>query len=116
MLYQNGKILYFNKTSYLKYLQCLLIVLKYDQKFNFVQEIKLQYIQKKKWQASTTTHDPFANNLKIWPTFICRGEVHSNTFAKLPVHVLIHDLKKLDPKKFITAQNPSFGYVTYFHK
>ena len=48
MLYQNGKILYFNKTSYLKYLQCLLIVLKYDQKFNFVQEIKLQYIQKKK--------------------------------------------------------------------
>ena len=57
MLYQNGKILYFNKTSYLKYLQCLLIVLKYDHKFNFVQEIKLQYIQKKKWQASTTTHD-----------------------------------------------------------
>ena len=46
MLYQNGKILYFNKTSYLKYLQCLLIVLTYDQKFNCVQEIKLQYIQK----------------------------------------------------------------------
>ena len=47
-MYQNGKILYFNKTSYFKYLQCLLIELKYDQKFNFVQEIKLQYIQKKK--------------------------------------------------------------------
>ena len=87
MLYQNGKILYFNKTSYLKYLQCLLIVLKYDQKFNFVQEIKLQYIRKKKWQASTTTHDLFVNNLKIWPTFIYRGEVPSNTFAKLPVCV-----------------------------
>ena len=93
MLYQNGEILYFNKTSYLKYLQCLLIVLKYDQKFNFVQEIKLQYIQKKKWQASTTTHDLFVNNLKISPTFICRGEVPSNTFAKLPVHVLINDPK-----------------------
>ena len=47
MLYQNGKIHYFNKTSYLKYLQCLLIVLKYDQKFNFFEEIKLQNIQKK---------------------------------------------------------------------
>ena len=70
MLYQNGKILYIHKTSYLKYLQCLLIVLKYDQKFNFVQEIKLQYIQKMKWQASTTNHDLFVNNLKISPTFI----------------------------------------------
>ena len=104
MLYQNGKILYFNKTSYLKYLQCLLIVLKYDQKFNFVQEIKLQYIQKKKWQASTTTHDLFVNNLKISPTFICRGEVPSNTFAKLPVHVLINDPKKLDPKSSLQLQ------------
>ena len=104
MLYQNGKILYFNKTSYLKYLQCLLIVLKYDQKFNFVQEIKFQYIQKKKWQASTTTHDLFVNNLKISPTFICRGEVPSNTFAKLPVHVLINDPKKLDPKSSLQPQ------------
>ena len=98
MLYQNGKILYFNKTSYLKYLQCLLIVLKYDQKFNFLQEIKLQYIQKKKWQASTTTHDLFVNNLKISPTLMCRGEVPSNTFAKLPVCVLINDPKKWTQK------------------
>ena len=104
MLYQNGKILYFNKTSYLKYLQCLLIALKYDQKFNFVQEIKLQYIQKKKWQASTTTHDLFVNNLKISPTFIYRGEVPSNTFAKLPVHVLINDPKKLDPRSLLQLQ------------
>ena len=104
MLYQNGKILYFNKTSYLKYLQCLLIVLKYDQKFNFVQEIKLQYIQKKKWQASTTIHNLFVNNFKISPTFTCRGEVPSNTFAKLPVHVLINDPKKLDPKNSLQLQ------------
>ena len=136
MLYQNGKILYFNKTSYLKYLQCLLIVLKYDQKFNFVQEIKLQYIQKKKWQASTTTHDLFVNNLKISPTFICRGEVPSNTFAKLPVHVLINDpknwtkkvhyshkpiiwscdlLPQVDQNVFAHFQS-TFGHVTYFHK
>ena len=97
MLYQNGKILYFNKTSYLKYLQCLLIVLKYDQKFNFVQQIKLEYIQKKKLQASTTTHYLFVN-LKISPTFIYRGEVPSNTFAKLPVHVLINDPKNWTQK------------------
>ena len=89
---------------HLKYLQCLLIVLKYDQKFNFVHEIKLQYIQKKKWQASTTTHDLFVNNLKISPTFICRGEVPSNTFAKLPVHVLINDPKKLDPRSLLQLQ------------
>ena len=54
--------------------------------------------RKKKWWASTRAHDPFSDNLKIWPPFICRGEVPSNTFAKLPVHVLINDLKKLDPK------------------
>ena len=38
------------------------------------------------------------SDLNIWPTFIYRGEVPSNTFAKLPVHVLINDPKKLDPK------------------
>ena len=115
MLYQNGKILYFNKTSYLKYLQCLLIVLKYDQKFNFVQEIKLQYIQKKKWQASTTTHDLFVNNLKISPTFKCGGEVPSNTFAKLPVHVLINDPKNWTQKVHYNHKL-IICHVTYFHK
>ena len=52
---------------------------------------------KKKGWASTRAHDPFSDNLKIWPTFIYRGEVPSHTFAKLPVHVLINDPKKLDP-------------------
>ena len=73
-------------------------------KIQFVQELKLQYIQKKKWQASTTTHDLFVNNLKISPTFIYRGEVPSNTFAKLPVHVLINDPKKLDPRSLLQLQ------------
>ena len=52
----------------------------------------------KKWQASTRAHDSFSDNLKIWPTFIYRWEVPSNTFARLPVCDLINDLKKLDPK------------------
>ena len=59
---------------------------------------------KKKWRASTRAHDPFSDNLKIWPTFIYRGEVPSNTFAKLPVHVLINDPKKLDPKSSLQPQ------------
>ena len=49
---------------------------------------------KKKWQASTGAHDPFSDNLKIWPTFIYRGEVAGYTFPKLPVHVLINDPQK----------------------
>ena len=53
---------------------------------------------KKKCRASTRAHDPFLDNLKIWPTFIYRVEVPGYTFAKLPVCVLINDLKKLDPK------------------
>ena len=54
---------------------------------------------KKKCQASTRAHDPFFDILKIWPTFIYRGEVPSHTFAKLPVHVLINDPKKMFRKK-----------------
>ena len=41
----------------------------------------------------------FFDILKIWPTFIYREEVSSNTFAKLPVHVLINDPKKMFRKK-----------------
>ena len=55
-------------------------------------------LQKKRWRASTRPHDPFFDILKIWPTFIYRGEVPSNTFAKLPVHALINDPKKFNPK------------------
>ena len=56
-------------------------------------------LQKKNLRASTRTHDPFFDNLKIWPTFIYRGEVPAHTFAKLPVHALINDPKKLFQKK-----------------
>ena len=54
---------------------------------------------KKNLRASTRTHDPFFDNPKIWPTFIYRGEVPADTFAKLPVCALINDPKKLFQKK-----------------
>ena len=55
--------------------------------------------RKKKCQASTRAHDPFSDNLKIWPTLKYRGEVSGYTFAKFPVHVLINDPKKKFRKK-----------------
>ena len=71
---------------------------------------------KKKLRASTRSHDPFFDNHKIWPTFIYRGDVPADTFAKLPVCALITDLKKFDPKKGYFSKNPSFGNVSYFPK
>ena len=56
-------------------------------------------LQKKNLRASTRTHDPFFDNPEIWPTFIYRGEVPADTFAKLPVRALINDPKKLFQKK-----------------
>ena len=44
--------------------------------------------QKKRWWASTRVHDPFFGKPKIWPTLIYRGEVPSNTFAKLHIQLL----------------------------
>ena len=63
-----------------------------------------RYLEKKNLQASTRAHDLFFDNPKIWPTFIYRGEVPAHTFAKLPVHALITDLKKFDPKKVISVK------------
>ena len=54
---------------------------------------------KKNLWASTRTHDPFFDKTEIWPTFIYRGEVPVDTFAKLPVRALINDPKKLFQKK-----------------
>ena len=56
-------------------------------------------LQKKNLRASTRTQDPFSDNSEIWPTFIYRGEVPADTFAKLPVCALINDPKKLFQKK-----------------
>ena len=76
--------------------------------------------KKKNLRASTRTHDPFFDNSEIWPTFIYRGEVPAHTFAKLPVHVLIHDPKKnwyrhqLQPMlHFLT--NHKFDLLSYFY-
>ena len=75
---------------------------------------------KKNLRASTRTHDPFFDNSKIWPTFIHRGEVPADTFAKLPVHVLINHPKKnwyrhqLQPiLHFLT--NHKFDLLSYFY-
>ena len=43
-------------------------------------------------------------NRSNWPTFIYRGDVPADTFAKLPVCTLITDLKKFDPKKVISVK------------
>ena len=56
-------------------------------------------LQKKNLWASTRTHDTFFDNSEIWHTFIYRGEVPVDTFAKLPVRVLINDPKKFFQKK-----------------
>ena len=53
-----------------------------------------RYLGKKNLRASTRSHDPFFDNSEIWPTFIYRGEVPPDTFAKLPVRVLINDPQK----------------------
>ena len=59
---------------------------------------------KKKSMGSTRSHDPSYDNHKIWPTFIYRGDVPADIFAKLPVCALITDLKKFDPKKVISVK------------
>ena len=63
-----------------------------------------RYLEKKNLWSSTRSHDPFFDNHKIWPTFIYRGDVPADTFAKLPVCALITDLKKFDPKKVISVK------------
>ena len=76
-------------------------------------------LQKKNLRASTRTHDPFFDN-EIWPTFIYRGEVPPDTFAKLPVRILINDPKKnwyrnqLQPMlHFLT--NQKFDLLSYIY-
>ena len=59
---------------------------------------------KKNLRVSTRSHDPFFDNYKIWATFIYRGDVPADTFAKLPLCALITDLKKFDPKKVISVK------------
>ena len=66
---------------------------------NFPLHALIHDLQKKNLRASTRTHDPFFDNSEIWPTFIYRGEVPADTFAKLPVRTLINDPKKLFQKK-----------------
>ena len=75
---------------------------------------------KKNLRASTRTHDPFFDNSEIWPTFIYRGEVPADTFAKLPVCILINGPQKnwyrhqLHPMlHFLTSHK--FDLLSYFY-
>ena len=75
---------------------------------------------KKNLRASTRSHDPFFDNSEIWPTFIYRGEVPPDTFAKLPVRALINDPQKnwyrhqLQPM-FHFLTNHNFDLLSYFY-
>ena len=69
---------------------------------------------KKNLRASTRTHDPFFDNSEIWPTFIYRGEVPADTFAKLPVRVLINDPKKIVPEKGVCYHSPMIWNISKY--
>ena len=75
---------------------------------------------KKNLRASTRSHNPFFDNSEIWPTFIYRGEVPADTFAKLPVRVLINDPKKnwyrhqLQPMLHF-SMHQKFDLLSYFY-
>ena len=56
-------------------------------------------LQKKTYRHQLGPMTHFLTTPKIWPTFIYRGEVPPDTFAKLPVCALINDPKKLFQKK-----------------
>ena len=90
----------------LLYLGCQMLRTHFFKTFSAKNRSNNKIFGKKNLWASTRSHDPFFDNPKIWPTFIYRGKVPAHTFAKLPVHALITDLKKFDPKKVISVKTP----------
>ena len=90
----------------LLYLGCKMLRTHFFFTFSGKNRSNNKIFGKKTLQASTRSHDPFFDNHKIWPTFIYRGDVPADTFAKLPVCALITDLKKFDPKKVISVKTP----------
>ena len=88
----------------LLYLGCQMLRTLFLKTFSGKNRSNNKIFGKKNLWASTRSHDPFFDNPKIWSTFIYRGEVPEHTFAKLPVHALITDLKKFDPKKVISVK------------
>ena len=90
----------------LLYLGCQMLWTHFFKIFLWKNRSNNKIFGKKNLWGSTRSHDPFFDNPKIWPTFIYRGKVPAHTFAKLPVHALITDLKKFDPKKVISVKTP----------
>ena len=83
----------------LLYLGCQMLRTHFFFTFSAKNRSNNKIFGKKNLCASTRSHDPFFDNPKIWPTFIYRGKVPAYTFAKLPVHALITDLKNLTQKR-----------------
>ena len=90
----------------LLYLGCQMLRTHFFFTFSGENRSNNKIFGKKNLRTSTRSHDPFFDNHKIWPTFIYRGDVPADTFAKLPVCALITDLKKFDPKKVISVKTP----------
>ena len=83
----------------LLYLGCQMLRTLFFYTFSGKNRSNNKIFGEKNLRASTRSHDPFFDNSEIWPTFIYRGEVPADTFAKLPVRVLINDPKKCSKKK-----------------
>ena len=102
----------------LLYLGCQMLRTHFFFTFSAKNRSNNKTFGKKTLRASTRTHDPFFDNSEIWPTFIYRGEVPPDTFAKLPVRVLINDPKKKLIQTSTTTHGPFFWRttnLTYFH-
>ena len=104
----------------LLYLGCQMLRTHFFFSFSGKNRSNNKIFWKKNLRASTRTHDPFFDNSEIWPTFIYRGEVPADTFAKLPVCILINGPKKnwyrhqLHPMlHFLTSHK--FDLLSYFY-
>ena len=104
----------------LLYLGCQMLRTHFFFTFSGKNRSNNKIFGKKNLRASTRTHDPFFDEPQIWPTFIYRGEVPVDTFAKLPVRVLINDPKKnwyrhqLQPMLHF-LMNHKFDLLSYFY-
>ena len=104
----------------LSYLGCKMLQTHFFKTFSEKKRSNNKIFGKNKIRASTRPHDPFFDNPKIWPTFIYRGEVPADTFAKLPVCALINDPKKLFQKNQLQPMthfftNHKFDLLSYIY-
>ena len=92
----------------LLYLGCQMLRTLFFNTFSGKNRSNNKIFGKKNLRTSTRSHDPFFDNSGIWPTFIYRGEVPLDTFAKLPVRALINDPQKKLIQTSTTTHGPFF--------